>query len=1453
MAETHELRLKINAAAARSGSREFVGALAAIRTAVTNLDQAAGTAFRGISRASDAAAASVNKNNTAYNKQAEFIKKAQAATRAYVAQASKQEGVTLSAAASLRRASEDAARLSERMRRIGDTQGVNSINAALLSLKASMASGVTSTLQLRRATDEYSQASSRAKISLTQKEAAQRRAADSARVLAKQETDAANAARRVEREMRSIVGATSAASRAMRDATGSMRGLENAFSGTFQIGSAFRVMLGSITFGTFAQSVYQAGTTLEQFRVTMEVATGSAAAAAKEVQFVDDMSRNLGTNLRGAREDFAKFAVSANLAGVNTATTRDIFESVAMAMSVMGRGAEDQRLAFLALEQMLSKNVVSSEELRRQLGERLPGAVNLMARAVGVSTAELQKMLKAGSLVSSEVLPKFAKEVRKAFGPGFSSATQRASYNIGTFKVEMEKLLEVVANSGFMDAVTTGMRDLTAVLRSDEASVAAAKLGEGLALLAKTTFTLANAFATNFDLIARIAKAVIAGVLVRQSLLMVNAIGISLRGVLSLRDGFTALSAGAVPAAAGINAVTVAGGRLGVVLRGLGLIAGPIGLALTAISLLAMSVRSTGSDSEDAAFTYEDAMDRMRTSTFAFVDRAKQKLDEDVFSGLNKNIDSAVAALMAMEKVRARVSSNSLVEQTIQETAIAPVRTDVGKKSLLDVASKAKAFIAFTGTIEEQKKSLDQLKGALDRAVTNAPEAYEQLKALSVMINDYGRAVETASVAQGRAADVISSELVDEAINSRFALEGIRAQIQKTAEEMFSNATSLTNALISIDSVQFAKPIQALQSLQDRFTGSAKDVEDLNNILKSLSFDNIGYAVPIVQSLSDNVTTLTGAIDAESVALEGATVRVDNNSQALAVAAGQAANAATQVYGFIQALNAIPGIQINMAATLEGAMSGIKERVRLAQITDQTENKVERALTTGPVAKAIEAMTNDYKAAEAQLEGLDTSNPAYQGIVDKVTETSAQLQRSKAELRAALTEAELAEEKQRDIFSAQNKAERKASGGGNKGRTSALYDESKALQNLQDDILKRAIALENEERVLGLLANGTFQYRESAELMAESMRLNNGVIDESTKKRIGLLDAQQRLNEQLQKAATNPLQDWLDDVQTFDMMMKDVQATLAEGISGVIQGVIQNGELDFTQLLDNLSSKLATFVADNLTKSLFENTGLGDLFGGAAQGSSAAAQMQAAMTSGGATAAAQMRAAMTGSAAPIAGSIQAAHQTGAAVNATAIQTAGTVNAATTLASGQAHAAAVGTTIQLTGQQHAAAVGAATQAGAAGGGGMGILGWIGSLFGVPVGAEGFTTGSGGVSPTARATASPASFRHAPSFSAGTQNTSGIPAILHPNEAVIPLTKGRKVPVDMGDAGGGTGGSIYAPAFTFGDIVVNVEGGDSDSEEQAELIAETISATIDNKINERLAENMQYGGMMRPRGS
>ena len=65
---------------------------------------------------------------------------------------------------------------------------------------------------------------------------------------------------------------------------------------------------------------------------------------------------------------------------------------------------------------MMSKGKISSEELRRQIGERIPIAMQAMANAAGVSIQQLDKMLKNGDIYSKDILPRFAEELDKLTG-----------------------------------------------------------------------------------------------------------------------------------------------------------------------------------------------------------------------------------------------------------------------------------------------------------------------------------------------------------------------------------------------------------------------------------------------------------------------------------------------------------------------------------------------------------------------------------------------------------------------------------------------------------------------------------------------------------------------------------------------------------------------------------------------------------------------------------------------------------------------------------------------------------------------------------------------------------------------------------------------------------------------------------------------------------------------------
>lgn len=153
----------------------------------------------------------------------------------------------------------------------------------------------------------------------------------------------------------------------------------------------------------------------ETNRVTtaLKNVSGGLAKYADNQRYLLDMAKKYGLKINALTGNFAKFTAAASVSGMTMQEQKKIFESVSRAVTAFGMSADDSNGVFLALSQMMSKGKISSEELRLQMGERLPIALQAMAKAAGTSVAGLDKLLKQGKLMSKDVLPKFAEALNE--------------------------------------------------------------------------------------------------------------------------------------------------------------------------------------------------------------------------------------------------------------------------------------------------------------------------------------------------------------------------------------------------------------------------------------------------------------------------------------------------------------------------------------------------------------------------------------------------------------------------------------------------------------------------------------------------------------------------------------------------------------------------------------------------------------------------------------------------------------------------------------------------------------------------------------------------------------------------------------------------------------------------------------------------------------------------------
>lgn len=188
--------------------------------------------------------------------------------------------------------------------------------------------------------------------------------------------------------------------------------------------SSFFVALtgGAFAVTSFISKLKEVARETNRARITLKNVSSSMQEFASSEKWIIDLGNKYGQSINNLEQSFGKFLAAARGSGVEIDTVKNIFQGLTQAVSAFGLSSEDSNLAFLAVEQMMGKGVVSTEELRRQLGERIPTAMTAMARAVGEqygtdgSVAALQQKLKAGAINSAEVMEVFVQKLKELSG-----------------------------------------------------------------------------------------------------------------------------------------------------------------------------------------------------------------------------------------------------------------------------------------------------------------------------------------------------------------------------------------------------------------------------------------------------------------------------------------------------------------------------------------------------------------------------------------------------------------------------------------------------------------------------------------------------------------------------------------------------------------------------------------------------------------------------------------------------------------------------------------------------------------------------------------------------------------------------------------------------------------------------------------------------------------------------
>jgi len=251
----------------------------------------------------------------------------------------------------------------------------------------------------------------------------------------------------------------------------------------------------------------QAAVEFESITRKLQNTLGSGGAA-EALAFTKGLADQLGLSYKQLSNDFGSFTAAASASGIPLKEQQEVFGAVAKAGQALGLSSDAVSGSLLALQQISSKGVVSFEELREQLGSRLPIALAAAAQGLGINQQQLVKLVESGKLTAQEFLPAFAKGLNElTAGSGGVETSAQSFQKLANAWEE----LQIKLGETLLPTVTESVQGLTGSLQfAAENTKTLVQVFAGVGSAAAAFYLIANA--TKAAAVAQKALAVAAAI-----------------------------------------------------------------------------------------------------------------------------------------------------------------------------------------------------------------------------------------------------------------------------------------------------------------------------------------------------------------------------------------------------------------------------------------------------------------------------------------------------------------------------------------------------------------------------------------------------------------------------------------------------------------------------------------------------------------------------------------------------------------------------------------------------------------------------------------------------------------------------------------------------------------------------------------------------------------------------
>lgn len=259
------------------------------------------------------------------------------------------------------------------------------------------------------------------------------------------------------------------ANKAVGNFSSNVGNYKSALSGVGNLMGAFGIATGLYLATDIAKNIYETTKELQSMNLALKMVSETDLEFAKNKEFITEVAEKWGLEIKSLTQTYTQF-YTASKGLLSDESIKTTFEGIAKAGSVMGLSLEKQQAAFYAIDQMMSKGTVTAEELKKQLGNSMPGAIKAAAMAYmelhpaikTIQEAEkgLYADMKKGAIDSATYVPLIAKNFQILYGI-------ESLNSVHTMQAAQNKLLNSWTKwVGGLSSSGSGLKIIVAVMES---------------------------------------------------------------------------------------------------------------------------------------------------------------------------------------------------------------------------------------------------------------------------------------------------------------------------------------------------------------------------------------------------------------------------------------------------------------------------------------------------------------------------------------------------------------------------------------------------------------------------------------------------------------------------------------------------------------------------------------------------------------------------------------------------------------------------------------------------------------------------------------------------------------------------------------------------------------------------------------------------------------------------